>query len=143
MTREYPTALHRWFEEVWNQGKTETIREMLTEETVHHGLTGPGGEPVKGIAAFEEFHQEFLTAFPDLHIDIHDVVTEGDRIAARYTVAATNSGPLQGRAATGKKVEFTGSGVCIFRDGKFDEVWNEVDFSKMEYDLADDTPDIK
>ncbi len=43
MTDEYHTLMHRWFAEVWNQKRTDTIVEMMSEETLHHGLTGPGG----------------------------------------------------------------------------------------------------
>ena len=35
---EYPTLLHRWFDEVWNQQREEAIDEMMTEDVVIHGL---------------------------------------------------------------------------------------------------------
>lgn len=58
-----------------------------------------------------------------------------NKIAARYTVTGTQIGPLSNLPATGKQTEFTGSGICTVEDGKFVEVWNEVDFQKMEHDL--------
>lgn len=137
------TLLHRWFEEVWNKKDAAAIREMLTEDSIHHGLSGPGGPPVRGYTDFENFHAAFITAFPDLHIELDDVIDTGEKIAARYTVTATQQGELQGMQPTGKKVRFTGSGICTVKDGKFVEVWNEVDFPKMQYDLAPDTPDVE
>ena len=140
----YETIVHEWFEEVWNKKNAAgVIRRIMTDDTVHHGLAGPGGEPVKGVEAFEEFHRGFIEAFPDLHIELDDVVIDGNKLAARYTVTGTQSGPLPGIEATGKKVQFTGSGICMVANGKFIEVWNEVDFPKMQYDLADDTPDVR
>jgi len=140
---EYETLLHRWFEEVWNQRRTETIRELLTEDSIHHGLSGPGGGTVYGYEDFEKFHADFLAAFPDLRVELGDVITEGAKLAARFTVTGTQTGPFHDLPATGKKVRFTGSGICTVKDGKCHEVWNEVDFLKMQYDLSPDTPDVE
>lgn len=152
---EYPTLLHRWFDQVWNRQNTQAIREMLTEDTVHHGLTGPGGPPVRGYDEFEAFHKAFTAAFPDIRIDIDEVVTDGDRIAARYTATATQKGPMPDMAGaalhggppsmmgpTGKKTVFQGGGICRVNGDKFVEVWNQVDFLKLHYDLSPETPDI-
>lgn len=143
MASEYPTLLHRWFQEVWNEKNAATIRELLTEDSIHHGLSGPGGDTVRGSADFEKFHADFLAAFPDLKVELSDVITDGDKLAARFTVTGTQAGPLDGMPPTGKKVRFTGSGICTVKDGKFGEVWNEIDFMKMQYDLSPDTPDVE
>lgn len=135
MSTEYPTLLHRWFDEVWNQKTTETIDAMLTEDSLHHGVSGPGGEPIRGTENFKAFHAAFLDAFPDLHVEIHDVIREGDKLAALYTVEATHNGPLLGREATGRRVKFQGSGMCRVEGDKFVEVWNVIDFEKMNFDL--------
>ena len=142
MTHEYATLLHRWFDEVWNQKKAGTIHEMMADDVLIHGLSGPGEQPLQGPAEFERFHSSFLAAFPDIHVEVNDVVTEQDKLAGRFTVTGTQMGDLPQMPATGKKVLFTGSGVCRIKDGKFTEVWNEIDFSKMQYDLAPDTPDV-
>ena len=143
MIDEYPTLMHRWFEEVWNQRKTETIRELMSEETIHHGLSGPGGPDVIGIEPFLTFHEQFLKSFPDLHVEIGDIIQEGDKYAARFIVTGTQKGEFNGFPATGKKVRFMGSGICQIEDGKCKEVWNVIDFLKMQYDLAPDTPDVE
>ena len=137
------TLLHHWFEEVWNKKNAAVIREMLTEDTIHHGLSGPAGEPIKGFEAFEQFHSMMLEGIPDTHVEIEDYVINDDKIATRFTVTGTNTGPLQGMPATGKKVRFTGGGIAKVKDGKFVEIWNMVDFPKMQYDLAADTPDVE
>lgn len=137
------TLLHRWFDEVWNKKDKAAIREMLTEETVHHGLLGPSGGVAKGFDEFEQFYAMMLEAFPDIHIHIDEVFAYDDKLAGRYTATATNSGPMQGQAATNKKTIFTGGGMCTIKDGKFLEIHNWVDFPKLEYDLADSTPDIE
>jgi predicted ester cyclase len=143
MSTEYPTLLHRWFDQVWNQKNSFAINEMMSEEAVIHGLSGPGAPPIRGASAFEKYHSSLLAAFPDIRVDVEDVISEGDKIAGRFTVTGTQSGDLPDIAATGKKVLFTGSGIASTENGKFVEVWNEVDFPKMHYDLAPDTPDVE
>jgi steroid delta-isomerase-like uncharacterized protein len=131
-----------WFEEVWNKKNRAVIREMLTSDSVHHGLAAPG-EPVVGVEEFEQFFDSFASAFPDLNVEIQDLIADGNKVALRYLVTATQKGDLPGQAASGKKVRFTGAGMCRFDNGKFAEVWNQVDFAKMNYDLAADTPDVE
>ena len=134
--------MYHWFEEVWNKKNVAAIHEMLSAESIHHGLNGPDQPPAVGADAFAAFHQVFINAFPDLHIEVQDVIVDGDKVATRYVATGTQTGDLPNLPATNKKTRFTGGGMCRLEGGKFIEVWNEVDFSKMNYDLAPDTPDI-
>ncbi|MEO7675053.1 MAG: ester cyclase [Pyrinomonadaceae bacterium] len=143
MVDGYQTLLHKWFDQVWNMKNAGAIREMLDEDSVHYGLSGPGAGAVRGFEEFEKFHREFITAFPDLHVEVEDVISEGDKLAGRYTVTGRQDGQLQGAPETKKKVLFNGFGMCTTKDGKFVEVWNSVDFPKMAYDLDPNTPDVE
>ncbi len=75
-------------------------------------LAGPGG--VRG------FFSEMFDAFPDLHIEVVDQLTEGDRSAVRWRATATFAGPgsWQGIAPTGARIDLRGCDVCTVRDGK-------------------------
>ena len=130
---EYPTLLHRWFDEVWNQKREDAIDEMMAEDVVVHGL--PGG-PIVGRENFKPFFRSFASAFPDIHVTVEDVITEGDKMSCRCTVTGTHTGEGLGFAPTNQPVEFTGGGICILKDGKFQEVWNEFDFMKMNTQMG-------
>ena len=52
-------------------------------------------------------------AFPDLHAEVHDVIAEGELVAARVTYTGTHQGEFVGIPATGKQT--TTSGVDLFR----------------------------
>ena len=41
MAKEQNNILHRWFEEVWNNGRTEVIDEMIAPNAIAHGLEDP------------------------------------------------------------------------------------------------------
>jgi steroid delta-isomerase-like uncharacterized protein len=129
----YETLLHRWFDEVWNQKREESIDEMMTEDVIIHGL---GEEPIVGRENFKPFFRSFSSAFPDVHITVEDVLTDGDKMSCRCVVRGTHTGDGLGFAATNQKVEFTGGGLCHLRDGKFSEVWNEFDFLRMNTQMG-------
>ena len=123
-TREANKALMRRFiEEVWNQGKLE-----VADEIFHPEATSPsapqlpkGGEGVKMIAGI------FRAAFPDYWMRIDHLVAEDDRVAARFSQGGTHLGDLMGIPATGKKVQWTETGILRIADGKVVESWYDVD----------------
>src|SRR5882762_8198387 len=92
--------IHRWFEEVWNKGRTEAIAEMLAADAVIHGLSDDSKVPWQGLEGFKEFHAKFREAFPNIIVTVEDTVCEGDMIAARCSVRARHTGDALGFAAT-------------------------------------------
>ena len=130
---EYPTLLHRWFDEVWNQKREEAIDEMMTEDVVIHGL---GDEPIVGRENFKPFFRSFSSAFPDIQVTVEDVITDGNKMSCRCTVRGTHTGDGLGFAPTNQPVEFSGGGMCTLENGKFKEVWNEFDFMRMNTQMG-------
>src|SRR5687768_1849985 len=122
---EYSSLLHRWFEEVWNQKREDAIDDMMAEDVIVHGLSD---EAIVGRENFKPFFRSFSSAFPDIHVTVEDVVTQGEKMSCRCTVRGTHTGDGLGFPPTNQPVEFTGSGMCTLKDGKFQEVWNEFDF---------------
>ncbi len=53
MAEKYETIAHRWFEEVWNQQREESIDEIMHEECVAYGLNDSEGNPLRGPEGFE------------------------------------------------------------------------------------------
>ena len=45
MSTDPHTIIHRWFDEVWNQGREETVDELLAPKAIVHGL-GEGNDVV-------------------------------------------------------------------------------------------------
>jgi steroid delta-isomerase-like uncharacterized protein len=136
MPQTYQTLVHRWFEEVWNQGREDTIDELLTEDSIAHGLPGEPDGDVRGPAAFKQFLRKFRTAFPDLRIDVEDCAVEGNKIAVRCVVTATHAGPGIMSAPTGRSTRFAGMGFVYVKDGKFTDRWNTFDFLTMYRQLG-------
>jgi len=136
MSEDNKTILKRWFEEVWNKGRSDSIGELMATDVVIHGLEDANGQPIADYAAFEDFHRQFRGAFPNISVTIEDIVTEGDRVATRCSVAAKHTGNTLGFDATHSDVEFGGMTMVIIKDGKIAEAWNNFDFLRMNKQLG-------
>ena len=117
--------LRAWFEELWNQGREDTIDRLFAADGLAHGL--PGGAAIRGPAEFKPFFRSFRGAFPDIRIEVLRTVTEGDLVAGHCRVVGTHKGDTMGKA-TGKPTEFSGMCILRVRDGQIVEGWNSFDF---------------
>ncbi|WP_406700206.1 ester cyclase [Singulisphaera sp. Ch08] len=125
MATENIKLVCRWFDEVWNQRRTDTIDELLTDESISYSESGP----LLGKQEFKErVHSAFLSAFPDLQMTVDGTVAEGDQVVVRWSAKATHLGDGLGVAPTGRKVTFRGMTWLRFQDGKMVEgsdCWNQ------------------
>ena len=130
------SLVRRWFEEVWNQGRTDAIGEMFAPDGIAHGLSDDQTQPLRGPGGFLPFHGQFRGAFPDIQVVVEDQVAEGDLVATRCSVRGKHTGDHLGFAATHAPVEFTGMTITRIKDGKIVEAWNNFDFMKMYKQLS-------
>ena len=137
MSEEANKALvRRWFEEVWNQGRSEVIDELLAEDGIIHGLTDTAGNPVRGLQAFHDFHDQFRGAFPDIIVSVEDAIAEGDKVVTRCSVRGQHTGDSLGFKATNAPVKFDGVAIVRIENGKIVEAWNHFDFMEMNRQLG-------
>ena len=116
---------HRYAEELWNQGKSSVIADLVAVDIVVHGAGFPD---MKGQEAFSNSFSLFRHAFPDFHVTIDDMVAEGDKVAFRWTESGTHKEEYAGITATGKHVRWTGMSVYRIANGKIAEMWvNNMD----------------
>jgi predicted ester cyclase len=100
-----------------------------------HGLVDEQGKEVRGVEAFKKFHRQFLSAFPDINVEVVDTISEGEKLVARCIVRGTHQGDGLGIKATGRKIEFAGACTVRIRNGKIVEAWNDFDFLTMHRQL--------
>ena len=127
-TEENKAIVRRIWEEVLNKQNLALVDELIDTNYVYHG---PGGQEVKGPEGLKQVFTMYLTAFPDLHFTIEDMVAEGDKVVCRVTLRGTHKGDLMGIAPTGKQV--TGTRTVIHRivGGKEVEGWDCADTLSM------------
>ena len=102
------------------------IDQYIAEDFVEH-------EAVPGMEATREAPRQIFkmmqTAFPDLAISVHDMIAEGDKVAARITFTGTHSGEFFGVPASGNQVAMDGIDIMEFRDGKAVGHWGVTDMA--------------
>jgi predicted ester cyclase len=64
-----------------------------------------------------------LTAFPDLHVTIEDMIAEGDKVVVRMTMHGTQQGPLGSIPPTGKQVALSTIDIVHIAGRQIAEEW--------------------
>lgn len=113
-------TVRRVYEECLNGGRVERLDEMVAADYV-----GPQG--VRGAAGFRETVLALRSGFPDIRFTVEDVVTDGDRVAVRWTWRGTHTGTFRGLAPSGKAVTDTGMAFYRLAGGKVVRAWVETD----------------
>ena len=113
----------RWFDEVWNQGKRETIDELLSEDCVIHD----GDTVTKGPEEFKVFFNRLQSAFSDIHITTHEAISEGDFECLRWSATMHHRGDALGMPATHKQLHTSGISIVRVKEGRFAEAWQNWD----------------
>ncbi len=93
------------FEEFVNRKNVSIGNVNFAPDFVDHGADVPPGTP-PGPAGAIQYVAGALKRFPDLHVQIEDMIAEDDKVVVRNHWAATDS-------QTGKKLAF--SGIVIWR----------------------------
>ena len=132
-TEDNKAVVRRFYEEVVNQKKRAVLDEVFDPNLVDH--FAPPGTP-GGLEGARQTFDMFLTAFPDLHFTVEDLIEEGDRVAARVTMSGTQQGAFMGVPPTGKHVTITGIDINRFVGGKSVEHRVEMDAFGMMQQLG-------
>jgi len=107
-----------------------------------NGSLSVNGALAAGRGAITDVAQGFMTAFPDMELQMDDVRIEGDRAVYHWTFIGTNNGP----GGTGHRVRFSGfekwrmeeDGLIAESQGQFDsadyqrQVERGVEKSRLE-----------
>jgi steroid delta-isomerase-like uncharacterized protein len=126
MSEANVALFRRWFEEVWNQGRRETITELFAADGVAHGVSDTGGD-IHGPEEFLPFYDRLVAAFPDMHLEVEDCFSCGDKVVGRYVASMSRTGDYLGLRASGKKARATGISIIRVANGKFVESWDMWD----------------
>jgi steroid delta-isomerase-like uncharacterized protein len=124
VSEENKALARRVVEEVWNRGNVAVVDEAFAEGYTEHNPR-PGQDV--GIDGYKGGVTMMRTAFPDLHLDLQDLIAEGDRVALRYTLHGTHEGELMGIAPTGNRVASDGMVFARVQDGRIAERWGVQD----------------
>jgi steroid delta-isomerase-like uncharacterized protein len=116
-----------YFEEVVNQGNMSSADAIFASEIQFHYPLGD----LSGADTVKDYIAAVRTAFPDLHFTVADLVAEGNHVAARWTLAGSQTGEFRGKAPTGQRVSVPGITVFHVANGKIHEMWIAFDPARL------------
>lgn len=103
------------FEEFVNKKNVQIGNVNLAANFVDHGADVPPGM-LPGPAGAMQYVSGALKKFPDLHVQIEDMIAEDDKVVVRNHWTATDG-------QSGKKVEFRGIVIWRIAKRKIVERW--------------------
>jgi steroid delta-isomerase-like uncharacterized protein len=121
-TKEVVTRLT---EEVLSKGDLDVFEELFADDYVNHSIPVPGIPGTKD--GFRELVRATRKAFPDVVVDVDDVVAERDMVVFHDHVRATSVGEFFGVPPSGGVIEWTEIHWLRVRDGRIVEHWTNFD----------------
>jgi steroid delta-isomerase-like uncharacterized protein len=132
MSEDARGLVARFYDEI-NAGHLGVIDELIAEDFVEH-------EEFPGISQDREGVRQFFTmfraGFPDMRMDAHEVMVDGDRACVRSTMSGTHQGEFMGMPPSGKRFAVTGIDIVRIRDGRVTDHWGVMDAMKMMQQLG-------
>jgi steroid delta-isomerase-like uncharacterized protein len=129
---ENKAIVRRFIDEIFVQGRRETVDELLADDFVAHTWPSTGNPKADLKSAIDRTSK----GLADPVFTIEDVIAEGDRVAVRLTAAATQVGEMMGMPPSNKRYEIGEMHWFRVRDGKVTEHWHQFDQMKMMQQLG-------
>jgi predicted ester cyclase len=116
------SVVRRLVDEVMNAGRLDVIDEIYTPQMA---------------PAARRWITPFRKSFPDVRMDILDLIAEGEKVVGRFHCSGTNLGPWHGNPPTGRRFDRVDE-VYIFRivEGHITEAWGLEDTISRERQLG-------
>ncbi|MCU0493876.1 MAG: ester cyclase [Chloroflexaceae bacterium] len=121
-------VVNRYIEEFKNQQRFLVFPQLFGADFRHH-FEFPALN--NRMVSFVSVGQNFLSAFPDVHVEVTHLLADGAYIVERNRVRATHRGTFAGIKATGRTVTWAETHIYRLKDGKIVENWPLVNFERI------------
>ena len=117
--------VRRLYEEGFNAGKLDVVDQLVAPDIVTHNpiiLDAPTGpDSIRGGIAM------LRRSFPDLHVEVLDLIAEDDRVAAYLLMSGTNTGQYRRGGATQRHGSMRAFFIWRVANGRLVECWGVAD----------------
>jgi steroid delta-isomerase-like uncharacterized protein len=108
-------VIQAFLEDVINQGRLNRADDLVKEDFVE---LDPLPGQAQGREGLKAAIHGLLSAFPDMHWVVNEMVAEGEKVVTRFVWTGTHRGNFLGIPATGRSVEVKGVVIDRLEDGK-------------------------
>ena len=120
------------FGEAMNGRNLALIDNLIAPGFINHGI--PDAKP--GPEGFKATIQQFFDAFPDMGIDVEQIIAEGDLVATRGYWTGTNKGSFMGMPPTNRKVRVDYADFWKIENDQCIENWVQMDIASVMQQLG-------
>ena len=125
MNEESNKIVMNRFLEFINTASESLARELISPNAIFHV---PGNaEPMRGPAGYLAIIGMMRGGFPDIQWTLEEMVAEGDKVAARFTMRGTHRGTFFGVPPTGNKIAVQAMNIYRLSRGQFVEEHGQPD----------------
>jgi steroid delta-isomerase-like uncharacterized protein len=126
---------------VWSAHDIDKVQTFFTDDCVYADPTlGVVKHGKKGVV---EFAEEVFSMQPDFHLEYSEYFATETKGAAVWTITNTWNGEFHGIDVTGKKVNFTGTTIFEFKNGKISKNTDYWDLTPLMLQLGVMTTDLR
>jgi steroid delta-isomerase-like uncharacterized protein len=120
--------------ELISTGDIAGFGDLVADDFVEH--QGAPGFPATKEGTLD-FFRVLLEAFPDLNMNVEDVIAEGDKVVARVTTRGTHQADFMGIPPTGSTVDMQLIDIMRFDGaGQVCEHWGVADMLSLMQQLG-------
>ena len=113
------------FTDFINTASEKLADELISPDAIFHV---PGrSEPVQGPAGYLAIIGMMRGGFPDIQWTLEEMIAEGDKVAARFTMRGTHRGTFFGVPPTGKPIVVQAMNFYRLSSGQFVEERGQPD----------------
>jgi steroid delta-isomerase-like uncharacterized protein len=121
--RENKQIVQRFVDECWNQGKMESIGELVASGCKLHDPVFPS--LTSGADNLKRHIEMCRSGFPDVRSSIDDTIAEGNEVVHHWTIRGTHKGQFLGLAPTNRTATISGTSIHRIEGGKIVEQWSD------------------
>lgn len=114
-------VVQRFNHEVIEQGNRASFDALVASDFVN--WSAPVGAPSDGAGLWNTFEHVLRPALSGLKVQIHEQLSDGDKVTTRKTVHGVHTGTLLGIPATGRQVSIDVIDIVTIQDGRYAEHW--------------------
>ena len=117
-------VMHRFLEFI-NTASEMLAQELISPDAIFHVPGHP--EPMRGPAGYLAIIGMMRGGFPDIQWTLEEMVAEGDKVAARFTMRGTHRGTFFGVPPTEKTIAVQAMNIYRLSGGQFVEEHGQPD----------------
>jgi len=126
-------TMRRAYERI-SAGDISGFSDLVADDFVEHDEI-PGLPPTKD--GMLDYFRLLLSAFPDMRLEVEDLIGDGDKTVARVRATATHDGEFMGVPPTGEQVQIQLIDIMRFDDdGLVCEHWGVADMLSLMQQLG-------